>query len=64
MKAEIKLNGLLIIQAESELEAYALSTWVEENNADKAFNPEKIQFRWDIDKIKFYYTKEPSKYDL
>lgn len=37
MKAEITRNGLLCISAETELEAYALSRWLEENpNVDTA----------------------------
>lgn len=36
MKAEITKKGILIIKAETELEAYALNQWFQQN--DKADN--------------------------
>ena len=31
MKATIKMNGILVITAESEIESYALDKWMHEN---------------------------------
>ena len=38
MKARINKNGMLIIEAETEIESYALRHWVNENSFDENMN--------------------------
>lgn len=53
MKAEIKIDGTLKIQAETELEGYALQMWVDKNwnpSCSRSITTENIELSWNIEK--------------
>ncbi len=56
MKAEINKHGRLIVSAQTELEAYALEKWSDENPE----NHEKILIIWNLEKPSFTLNYNPN----